>query len=128
MRAHHYSGAATISVGSRHRRHAAPVGGRNHTKRCTMGVFEQVTSGYRLAVAIAVIELTALIIAVVTAVRRPRHLPRVVKPIIPSDVPYERCRALIAEGMIVRDRISGQIDAATYQARMKDLVTGANSS
>ena len=34
-----------------------------------------------------------------------------------------RCRGLIAEALIVRDRLSGQIDAATYQDRMKDLVS-----
>ena len=35
--------------------------------------------------------------------------------------PLVRCRGLIAEALIVRDRLSGQIDAATY--RMKDPVS-----
>lgn len=38
-----------------------------------------------------------------------------------------RCWGLITEALIVRQRISGQIDAATYQARMKDLVSGRHS-
>jgi hypothetical protein len=32
-----------------------------------------------------------------------------------------RCRALIAEALIVRQRLSGEIDAETYQARMNGL-------
>jgi hypothetical protein len=32
---------------------------------------------------------------------------------------------LIAEAVIVRERVAGQIDAATYQARMSGLVSGA---
>jgi hypothetical protein len=99
--------------------------------------YEQVTSGYWLAVAIGAIGLSALITLFLASVRRARHHRRDAAPSAPisldrrnndaSDVPYERCRALIAEGMIVRDRVSGQIDAATYQARMKDLVTRESS-
>ena len=32
-----------------------------------------------------------------------------------------RCRALIAEALIVRQRLSGEIDAETYQDRMNGL-------
>jgi hypothetical protein len=32
-----------------------------------------------------------------------------------------RCRALIAEAVIVRQRLSGEIDAETYQIRMNEL-------
>jgi hypothetical protein len=32
-----------------------------------------------------------------------------------------RCQALIAEALIVRQRLSEEIDAETYQARMNDL-------
>jgi hypothetical protein len=34
---------------------------------------------------------------------------------------------LIAEAIIVRERVSGQIDAATYRTRMEDLVSGRRS-
>lgn len=44
------------------------------------------------------------------------------------EVPHARIRALIAEALIVRERLSGEIEAATYQARMKDLVSDARSS
>ena len=40
-------------------------------------------------------------------------------------MPFERCRGLIAEALIVRERMSGQIDAETYRARMKDLAREA---
>ena len=33
------------------------------------------------------------------------------------------CRSLIMESLVVRARVSGQIDAATYQERMKDIVS-----
>jgi hypothetical protein len=37
----------------------------------------------------------------------------------------EMAAYLIAEAVIVRERVAGQIDAATYQARMSGLVSGA---
>jgi hypothetical protein len=36
-----------------------------------------------------------------------------------------RCWALIAEALVVRQRLSGEIDAETYQARMNDLARDA---
>ena len=45
------------------------------------------------------------------------------EPASESDVLYERCKGLIAEALIVRDRVTGQIDAATYQERMESLVS-----
>ena len=42
----------------------------------------------------------------------------------PAQPASARCRELIAEAMIVRERLSGQIDAATYRSRMNDLVSG----
>lgn len=67
--------------------------------------------------------------------RNPRRSPRPVasadrqssEPVSEPDVPYERCKGLIAEALIVRDRVSGQIDAATYQGRMKELVSKGRS-
>jgi len=39
----------------------------------------------------------------------------------------ERCWALIAEAVIVRQRLSGEIDAETYQIRMNELARQAIS-
>src|SRR5262249_35474684 len=101
------------------------------------GTYGQVTSGYWPAGAIGAVEASALIMLLVASVRRARHRGR--NASLPAqassdrrnndaaDIPYERCRALIPEGMIVPDRVSGQIDAATYQARMKDLVPRESS-
>ncbi len=36
-----------------------------------------------------------------------------------------RCRALITEAVIVRQRLSGEIDAETYQTRMNELARQA---
>jgi len=44
-----------------------------------------------------------------------------------DSVPYPRCYALIAEALVVQERVSGRIDAATYQARMHDLACGGRS-
>jgi hypothetical protein len=49
------------------------------------------------------------------------------RPAWESDIPSEPCVGLMAEARIVRDRVSGQIDAATYQKRMKDLVSKGRS-
>ena len=40
-------------------------------------------------------------------------------------IPYWRCHDLIAEALIVRERVTGHIVAATYQARMSGLASGA---
>jgi hypothetical protein len=37
------------------------------------------------------------------------------------------CRSMIMETLVVRARVSGQIDAATYQQRMKDIVSSGRS-
>jgi hypothetical protein len=101
------------------------------------GAYGQVTSGYWLAVAIGAVEVSALVMLALASVRRARRRRRDAAPPAPAssgsrrehgaDVPYERCRALIAEALIVRERVSGHIDAATYQARMKNLVTRGRS-
>jgi hypothetical protein len=36
-----------------------------------------------------------------------------------------RCQALIAEAIVVRQRLSGEIDAETYQIRMNELARQA---
>lgn len=35
-----------------------------------------------------------------------------------------RCWGLIAEGLVIRQRVSGEIDSATYQQQMNDLAAG----
>lgn len=99
-----------------------------------IAAYGQVTTGYWPAVIIGAMLLLALIATTIVAVRSRRHRRRAATPptsAAPStavspedaDVPHERCRVLIAEALIVRDRVSGRIDAATYQARMTDLVS-----
>lgn len=38
-----------------------------------------------------------------------------------------RCQALIAEAVVVRQRLSGEIDVETYQVRMTELARQASS-
>ncbi len=117
-----------------------PAGRRrsvNEVSVVTSG-YGQVTSGYWPAVVIGTVELPILIMytagAVRHEVRRRRHASALLSVFRRPDElageagdPLLRCWALIAEAIIVRERVSGQIDAATYQARMKDLVSGARS-
>ena len=99
-----------------------------------MEAYGQVTTGYWPAVLTGAVLLLTFIVSMTAAVmrrRRPHRKHTTVEPAVrpfgapPSDVevPVGRCRGLIAEALIVRDRLSGQIDAETYQARMKDLVS-----
>src|SRR5262249_57283975 len=96
------------------------------------GAYGQVTTGYWPAAFIGAVLLLTLVVTTTKAVIRrrwPRYKPAAVEAAVrplgapPSnaDVPIERCRGLIAEALIVRERMSGQIDAETYRARMKDL-------
>ncbi|MFD8495805.1 hypothetical protein [Amycolatopsis sp. NPDC059657] len=98
-----------------------------------MAAYGQVTTGYWPAVVIGMVLLVILIATTSVTVRRARRRRRATSaaPAAPpttatsdADAPYPRCRALIAEALIVRERVSGQIDAATYQARMKDVASG----
>ncbi len=63
-----------------------------------------VGTGQVVALLVAAVELGAVIYAVIRRPRRGRHWAG-------------RC-----EEVIVRQRLAGQIDAATYQTRMTDLV------
>jgi hypothetical protein len=102
-----------------------------------MEAYGQVTTGYWAAVLIGAVLLLTFIVSMTVAVmrrRRPHHKHTALEPAVrpfgaaPSDteVPVERCRGLIAEALIVRERMSGQLDAETYQARMKDLAWEAS--
>ncbi len=97
-----------------------------------------VASGYWPAIVLGAVELLILITYTTGAARRELHRRRDASTPIPvvrgSDDPSRetddrlpRCRGLIAEAMIVRERVSGQIDAATYQKRMTDLARGGRS-
>lgn len=97
-----------------------------------LAAYGQVTTGYWPAVVIGAALLLALIMTTVAAARRARRrshgaetpastVPRTGDQEQDAEVPHPRCKALITEALIVRERVFGQIDAATYQARMKDL-------
>jgi hypothetical protein len=98
--------------------------------------YGQVSSGYWPAVVIGTVELLILILYTTAAVRREvrrRRDPSTVLSVLPrpdelageAGDPPLRCWALIAEAIIVRERLSGQIDAETYRTRMNDLVRQA---
>ena len=102
-----------------------------------MEAYRQVTTAYWPVVLTGAVLLLTFIVTTTAAVMRRRHPHRkhtTVEPAVrpfgapPSDtdVPVERCRGLIAEALIIRERMSGQIDAETYLARMKDLAWQAS--
>lgn len=104
-----------------------------------MATYRDVSAGHWPDLAMGALLLLVWVVMTVGSIRnwlrRQRRSPRPVasanresnQPASESDVPYERCRGLIAEALIVRDRVSGQIDAATYQQRMEDLVSKGRS-
>ncbi|MDP7725188.1 hypothetical protein [Mycobacterium sp. TY814] len=98
--------------------------------------YGQVASGHWVAVAIGATELAILIAMAVTSRRRELRRRHAVVALISAnsqpgqmpeqaDGPPRRCWGLIAEAVIARERMSGHIDAATYQARMSALVSGS---
>jgi hypothetical protein len=95
-----------------------------------------VSTGYWPAIAVGtalVLIAAAYVIAAVGRARRRRHgvtppasvTRRSPESVQEAGIPIARCRRLIAEAMIVRERMSGQIDAETYQARMAELAREA---
>lgn len=96
----------------------------------------QVMSGYWAAVTIGAVGLFVVILTAVAAVaRRRRHTSTAQHTAArlstwrdyPAHHPVVRVRPLIEEAMIVRERLSGQIDAATYRERMHGLVASHQS-
>jgi hypothetical protein len=87
----------------------------------TTAPYADIGAGYWPALLIGVVLLLLLILSTVVAVIRARRRRQ-------EATAVARCRLLIAEAMVVRARVSGQIDAATYQQRMKDLVSDLVSS
>ena len=96
----------------------------------------QVMSGYWAAVTMGAVQLLILILmAVAAVVRRRRHTSTAKQTAAgsspwrgyPANHPVVRARLLIEEAMIVRERLSGHIDAATYQQRMHQLASSHQS-
>jgi hypothetical protein len=98
--------------------------------------YGQVASGYWPAVVIGTLELLILIMYTTAAVRHEvrRHRdPSTLLSVLrrPDELaseagdPPPRCWTLIAEAIIVRERLSGEIDAETYRTRMNELARQA---
>ncbi|WP_156685589.1 hypothetical protein [Mycobacterium sp. Marseille-P9652] len=97
------------------------------------------TSGYGAALLIGVLLLLALVASTTARIMhayRARgnetadELPDRLSDQLPSDMGPSlwRCQALIAEAIIIRQRLSGEIDAETYQTRMNALACQASSA
>ena len=95
-----------------------------------------VTSGYWPAVVIGTVEMLILIMYTTAAVRQEVRRRRDASTLLsrlrrPDELAGEagdpplRCWALIAEAIIDRERLSGEIDAETYRTRMNDLARQA---
>ena len=103
-----------------------------------MAASGQVTSGYWAAVLIGVVLLVTFIATTTTRIMRvyrARHNDTELQStdgrsdLLPSGMGASlwRCQALIAEAVIVRQRLSGEIDAETYRDRMNELARQAIS-
>ena len=102
-----------------------------------MAAYRDITTDAWAAIAIGAVGLVMMIAMTIAAVmrwRRSRHNltwlsqapPTCRQPHHEDGIPYWRCHDLIAEALIVRERVAGHIDAATYQARMSELVSGVS--
>ena len=101
-----------------------------------MAAYGQIISGHRSALLIGVVLLLTFVATTIVAVPRryrarrhdtaPQPTAGLSGPSL-SDMGASlgRCRLLIEEALIVRQRLSGDIDAQTYQARMTDLARQA---
>jgi hypothetical protein len=98
----------------------------------------QVTSGYWAAVLIGVVLLLTFVVTTTAGIARAYRARRNETALQPGDGMFDllqsgmgaslwRCQALIAEAVIVRQRLSGEIDAETYQIRMNELARQAIS-
>src|SRR5262249_13761182 len=96
----------------------------------------QVTNGHWAALLIGVVMLLILVAPTTAAIMRGYRARRRESAsddrmsdlqISAAGPSLWRCQALIAEALVVRQRLSGQIDAETYQIRMNDLARQATS-
>ncbi len=103
-----------------------------------MAASGQVTSGYWAAVLLGVVLLLTFVAATTARIarayraRRNETAPQPgdgLSDLLPSGMAVSlwRCQALIAEAVVVRQRLSGEIDAETYQIRMNELARQAIS-
>lgn len=103
-----------------------------------MAASGQNTSGYWAALLIGVLMLHTFVATTTAGIMRAYRARRNETAHQPTDgladlVPsgmgasLRRCQALIAEAVIVRQRLSGEIDTETYQARMNELARQAIS-
>ena len=100
-----------------------------------MAAYGDITTDAWAAIVIGAVVLVMLIAMTIAAVRRwrrsrhnlarrPQAPPTCREPHHLDGLPFWRCHDLIAEALIVHERVTGHIDAATYQARMSGLVSG----
>lgn len=92
----------------------------------------QVTSGYWAAVLMGMVLLLTFVATTTARARRSETAPQPsdgLSDLLPSGMGASlwRCQALIAEAVVVRQRLSGEIDAETYQIRMNELARQAIS-
>ncbi|WP_276806845.1 hypothetical protein [Mycobacterium nebraskense] len=98
----------------------------------------QTTSGHWVALLIGVVLLLTFVATTAAAlmrVRRARQIEAALPPtnglsdLLPPGMGASlwRCQALIAEAVVVRQRLSGEIDVETYQVRMTELARQASS-
>ncbi len=106
-----------------------------------MAASGQITSGYGAALLIGVLLLLTFVATTTAAImhayrarrtktKQTKHQPTDgLSDLLPSGMGASlwRCQALITEALIVRQRLSGDIDAETYQARMNALAHQAIS-
>jgi hypothetical protein len=98
----------------------------------------QLTTGHWAALLIGVLLLVTFVAtttaAIVRVYRARRDEAAVQSDGISERLPVgmgaslRRCQALIAEAIAVRQRLSGEIDAETYQIRMNELARQATSA
>jgi hypothetical protein len=99
-----------------------------------MAASGQVTSGYWAAVMIGMVLLLTFVATTIARAYRARRNETAPQPgdglfeLVQSGMGASlwRCQALIAEAVVVRQRLSGEIDAETYQTRMNELARQAN--
>jgi hypothetical protein len=103
-----------------------------------MAASGQVTSGYSAALLIGVVLLLIFVATTTAAIMRVFRARRDETALRSADgisdlarlgvgASLWRCQLLIAEAVVVRQRLSGEIDAETYRARMNDLARQATS-
>jgi hypothetical protein len=103
-----------------------------------MATSGQVTSGHWAALLIGVVLLVTFVATTTAAIMRAYRARRDETALQSTDgishlaavgmgASLWRCQALIAEAIVVRQRLSGEIDAETYQIRMNELARQATS-